>query len=148
MFSPRPPVWLFGLVVGVLVLVGAVLGASAAFWLGRLLGRDAVERLSGARIARVDALLRRRGVLALIAVRLVPVLPFTAINYAAGLSVLRTRDYLIGTSVGIIPGTIAYVTLGSYGSSPGSWPFLIALIVLVVLTAGGTVLARRSHRLR
>jgi len=42
MFSPRPPVWLFGLVVGVLVLVGAVLGASAAFWLGRLLGRDAV----------------------------------------------------------------------------------------------------------
>ena len=108
-----------GLVVGVLVvLVGAVLGAVAAFWLGRLLGRDAVERLSGARIARVDALLRRRGVLALIAVRLVPVLPFTAINYAAGLSVVRTRDYLIGTSVGIIPGTIAYVTLGSYGSSP------------------------------
>jgi len=80
MFSPRPPVWLFGLVVGVLVLVGAVLGASAAFWLGRLLGRDAVERLSGARIARVDALLRRRGVLALIAVRLVPVLPFMGLS--------------------------------------------------------------------
>ncbi len=76
------------------------------------------------------------------------VMPVTASNYAAGLSVVRTRDYLIGTSVGIIPGTIAHVTLGSYGPSPGSWPFPIALIVLVVLTAGGTILARRSHRLR
>lgn len=138
---------LFGLVGGVVVvLLAALLGASAAFWLGRLLGREAVERFTGARVARVDALLRRRGLLAVIAVRLVPVLPFTAINYAAGLTAVRTRDYIIGTALGIIPGTIAFVALGTYGTSPGSWPFVLAAIALVVLTAGGAALARRSRR--
>jgi uncharacterized membrane protein YdjX (TVP38/TMEM64 family) len=140
---------LFGLVEGVVVvLLAALLGASAAFWLGKLLGREAVERFTGARVARVGALLRRRGLLAVLAVRLVPVLPFTAINYAAGLTAVRTRDYIIGTAIGIIPGTIAFVALGAYGTTPGSWPFLIAVLVLAGLTAGGAALARQSRRHR
>jgi uncharacterized membrane protein YdjX (TVP38/TMEM64 family) len=140
---------LFGVVGGVVVvLLAALIGAVAAFWLGRLLGRDAVERFTGARVARVDALLRRRGLLAVLGVRLVPVLPFTAINYAAGLTAVRTRDYLVGTALGIIPGTVAYVALGAYGTTPGSWPFVVAVLVLVALSAGGAALARRSHRYR
>ncbi len=47
--------------------------------------------------------------------RLVPVLPFTAINYAAGLTSVRTRDYTIGTAVGIVPGTVSIVALGTFG---------------------------------
>jgi len=79
---------LFGLLLGVVVvLLAALLGAAAAFALSRVLGRDAVERITGARVARVDALLNHRGIIAVIAVRLVPVLPFTAINYAAGTDV-------------------------------------------------------------
>lgn len=137
---------LFGLATGVIVvLLGALLGALAAFGLGRLLGRDAVERITG---ARVDALLRRRGILAVIAVRLIPVLTFTAINYTAGLTAIRTRDYLLGTTLGIIPGTIAYVALGAYGTSPGSWPFLTAVIVLIILTTLGGAAAYRSRRSR
>ncbi|RZU34497.1 TVP38/TMEM64 family protein [Blastococcus saxobsidens] len=138
---------LFGLVEGVgVVLLGALLGALAAFALGRALGRDAVERLTGARVARVDALLSRHGLLAVLGVRLVPVLPFTAINYAAGLTAVRIRDYVLGTALGIIPGTVAYVALGAYGTSPGSWPFVVAALVLVALTAGGVVAARRYRR--
>lgn len=138
---------LFGLVPGVvLVLLAALLGAAGAFGLGRLLGRGAVERFTGARVARVDELLRRRGLLAVIGVRLVPVVPFTAVNYAAGLTAVRIRDYALGTALGIIPGTIAFVALGAYGTSPGSWPFVVAVVALVGLTAGGAVVARRSRR--
>ena len=61
---------LFGLPVGTLVvLLAAMLGSTVAYGLGRALGRGAVEKITGARIARVDALLRRRGILAVIAVR-------------------------------------------------------------------------------
>lgn len=138
---------LFGLVQGVaIVLLAALLGALAAFALGRVLGRDAVERLTGVRAARVDALLGRHGLLAVLAVRLVPVLPFTAINYAAGLTAVRPGDYVLGTAVGIVPGTIAYVALGAYGTSPGSWPFVLAVLVLVALTAGGAAAADRYRR--
>ncbi len=89
---------LFGLVLGVVVVLLAAFLGAAAFALSRVLGRDAVERITGARVARVDALLNRRGIPAVIAVRLVPILPFTAINYAAGLTSVRTRDYAIGTA--------------------------------------------------
>jgi uncharacterized membrane protein YdjX (TVP38/TMEM64 family) len=138
---------LFGLMEGaVIVLLGALLGASAAFGLGRVLGREAVERLTGRRVARIDSLLSRHGVLAVLGVRLVPVLPFTAINYAAGLTAVRTRDYLIGTALGIVPGTIAYASLGAYGTSPASWPFTVAVLALVALTAGGAAAAHRYRR--
>ena len=140
---------LFGLLEGtVIVLVGALLGALAAFGLGRLLGREAVERLTGRRVARIDSLLSRHGLLAVLGVRLVPVLPFTAINYAAGLTAVRRRDYLIGTALGIVPGTVAYASLGAYGTSPGSWPFTVAVVALVVLTAGGAAAAHRHRRTR
>ena len=137
---------LFGLAAGIaLVFVAAMLGALTAFWLGRVLGRGAVERLTGARVARVDELLSRRGVMAVIGVRLVPVVPFTAINYTAGLTAVRLRDYVIGTAVGIVPGTVAYVTLGTYGSGPVSWPVALSATALGLLTIAGVVAARRSQ---
>jgi uncharacterized membrane protein YdjX (TVP38/TMEM64 family) len=137
---------LFGLVQGVLlVLLAAVLGALAAFALGRLLGREAVERLTSTRVREVDELLTRRGLIAVLAVRLVPVIPFTAINYTAGLTGVRLRDYFVGTAIGIIPGTVAYVTLGTYGSTPGAWPFLASAAALAALSVAGVLVARR-HR--
>ncbi len=137
----------FGLVDGVLlVLPGAVLGALAAFGLGRWLGRDAVERLTGTRVARVDALLARRGFVAILVSRLVPVLPFTGINYAAGLTAIRLRDFVLGTAIGIVPGTVAYVALGAYGTSPTSWPFVAAVLALLVLSLGGAWFASRRRR--
>lgn len=138
---------MFGLVPAVmLVLVAALLGAAVVYGLGRALGRGAVERFTGTRVARVDELLRRRGLIAVIAVRLVPVVPFTAVNYAAGLTAVRFRDYVLGTALGMIPGTVAFVALGAYGSSPGSWPFVLAVAALVGLSLGGVAVARRSRR--
>jgi uncharacterized membrane protein YdjX (TVP38/TMEM64 family) len=124
---------------------GALLGAAAAFALGRGLGRDAVERYTGARVARLDDLLRRRGLLAVIGVRLIPVLPFTAINYGAGLTAVRRRDYALGTALGIIPGTVAYVALGAYGLELG-WPAWTAIGVLGALTLAGAVFAGVRRR--
>lgn len=138
---------LFGLALGVVVVVvAALVGAAAAFALSRVLGREVVERITGGRVARVDALLHRRGMLAVIVVRLVPVLPFTVINYAAGLTSVRTRDYAFGTALGILPGTVSFVALGAYGTSPGSWPFLVSAAALALLTAGGFLVARRSRQ--
>ncbi|TFD34209.1 TVP38/TMEM64 family protein [Cryobacterium cryoconiti] len=128
-----------------LVYAGSLLGATLAFVIGRSLGRDAVERFTGARVARVDELLRRHGLATVIGARLIPVLPFTAINYAAGLTAVRRGDYALGTAIGIIPGTLAYVALGAVGLELG-WPFWIAVGVLGGLTVLGLFLARRARR--
>ena len=136
----------FGFAGGIIVvLAAAILGAVAAFWLGRCLGREAVEKITGARVERVDELLRRRGLAAMIGVRLVPVLPFTAINYTAGLTSIRWWPYFLGTAIGILPGTVSFVTLGAFGLEPG-WQLNAALGALGVLTVAGLVVAVRRRR--
>jgi len=131
---------LFGFVGGVLlVLLASVLGAVTAFSLARRLGRDAVERLAGQRLARVDALVRDRGVATMIGLRLVPLVPFTALNYGAGLSAMSLRAFLVGTGIGIVPGTLSYVALGAYGLdlingwTLGAGAVVTALVVSVLL---------------
>lgn len=137
---------LFGVAGGLgVVMAGALLSATGAFALARLLGRDAVAGVDSDRLRRLDTMLARRGLLAVIGVRLVPLLPFTALNYACGLAGVRTRDYLLGTAVGILPGAAAYVTVGAYGTEPGSAPFLVAVGGLVLLATGGVVVARRRR---
>ena len=138
---------MFGLVSGVLLVwVAALVGALMAFGLGRLLGREAVERLTSTRVHQVDELLARRGLLAVVSARLIPVVPFTAINYSAGLSGIRVWPYIVGTALGIIPGTVLYVALGTYGSTPGSWPFLVSATALGLLSVGGLLAVRGRHR--
>jgi uncharacterized membrane protein YdjX (TVP38/TMEM64 family) len=128
-----------------LVYLGALLGATLAFVVGRYLGRDAVERFTGARVARVDELLRRHGLATVIGARLIPVLPFTVINYTAGLTAVRRGDYALGTALGIIPGTLAYVAIGAFGFELG-WPFWLAVGGLGGLSVTGLLLANRARR--
>ncbi|MBG6240180.1 putative membrane protein YdjX (TVP38/TMEM64 family) [Mycetocola sp. CAN_C7] len=136
----------WGLAPGfVLVYAGALIGAALAFFLGRALGRDAVERFTGTRVARVDEILRRRGLLALIGARLVPILPFTVVNYTAGLTAVRRRDYTVGTMIGIVPGTLAYVAVGAFGTSLG-WGFYVAVGALGLLALLGVILAYRMRK--
>jgi len=138
----------FGLVPAVgLVLAGACLGAGTAFWVGRLIGRDAVERLTGDRLDRVDAVLARRGFVAVLGLRLVPLVPFTALNYVAGLTAVRWSHYIAATALGIVPGTVALVALGAYGSTPASVPFVSAALGLLVLSALGVRAVRRRNRM-
>lgn len=135
---------LFGMAWGLsLVWGGAMLGAVVAFGVGRLLGREAVEAMTGARVARVDQTLARHGLLSVIAVRLVPVLPFTVINYTAGLTALPFRAYLLGTAVGILPGTVAFVALGAFATDLRSWPIFAAVTALILLSVAGVLGARK-----
>lgn len=128
-----------------MVYVGALLGSAASFVIGRMLGREAVEKLTGARVARVDAALADRGFLAVLGARLVPIIPFTLINYGAGLTSVRPRDYAAGTALGIIPGSAAYVALGAFGVELGP-AFWVAVAGLGVLVLGGVIAAAVLRR--
>ncbi len=133
---------LFGLWVGAgLALSAALLGAIVSFGIGRKLGREAVDRLIRGRLARVDTLLADHGLSAVLIVRLIPLVPFIAVNYAAGLSGVRFRHYALGSAIGMVPGTLAYAALGAYGTNP--WGLATAGAALVVLVVGGSWWARR-----
>lgn len=137
----------FGFVTGLgVVLVGATAGAVVAFGIGRILGRDVVNQLIGRRAARLDEAVLRRGIVSILTLRLVPIVPFTALNYLAGATAVRFRDYVIATAIGIIPGASAYVALGAFGREPDSLPFLSGALALMVLSGVGITSAVRRRR--
>ncbi|WP_199758106.1 TVP38/TMEM64 family protein [Micromonospora sp. Llam0] len=138
---------LFGVVGGsVVVLLGATLGAVASFLLGRALGRPAVERLVGGRLDRLDGFLARRGLVAVVGLRLVPLVPFALFNYGSGVTAVRLRDYTLGSAIGMTPGIVAYTAVGGSVTDPTSPQFLIALTGLGLLSLTGLLAARRVRR--
>ncbi len=116
------------------VLAGALLGAGASYGLGMVLGREVVERLAGARVNRLSRRLARRGLLAVIAVRMVPVAPFAVVNMVAGASHIRLRDLLLGTAIGITPGTLVMAVFVEQITAAlrAPTPLTLALIALTV----------------
>jgi uncharacterized membrane protein YdjX (TVP38/TMEM64 family) len=143
---------LFGLGTGLpAALAGAITGAAAGFALARRLGRGSMVRLQeragpgAARLAALDSLLRRRGLITVISIRLAPVLPFAVLNMGCGLTAVRPRDYTVGSAIGMTPGATALVAVGAYGAEPGSLPFLLSLGGLAVVLVGGAVVARRRR---
>jgi uncharacterized membrane protein YdjX (TVP38/TMEM64 family) len=100
---------LFGPYEGTLYTwVGATIGATLAFLMARVLGRDFVERLFGGRFAAFDQRIREHGFAGLLLIRLLPLFPFNAVNFGCGLTGIRLRDYVLATAIGIVPGTFVY----------------------------------------
>jgi phosphatidylserine/phosphatidylglycerophosphate/cardiolipin synthase-like enzyme/uncharacterized membrane protein YdjX (TVP38/TMEM64 family) len=89
---------------------GSLLGAVFTYWLGHALGRDTVRHLAGRRVNLLSRRLARHGLLAVLAVRTIPVAPFTVVNLVAGASHIHFRDFVLGTLLGMTPGILA-VTL-------------------------------------
>jgi uncharacterized membrane protein YdjX (TVP38/TMEM64 family) len=130
-----------------LALGSGVLGALVGFGLARWLGRETVTRLAGPALARADALLSRRGAVAVLSGRLIPVVPFTLVSYAGGLSGMRVTSYLLGSAAGLVPGTLLHVTVGATvgaeGLSGGRLLLSLVPLVLGIGVLGGLAWWRR-----
>ncbi|MDQ3759535.1 MAG: TVP38/TMEM64 family protein [Actinomycetota bacterium] len=136
---------LYGAVGGAAVsVVGATVGATLAFLLARRGTRGSIEQVKGKRLAVIEERLSGKGLLALLTMRLIPVFPFNALNYAAGASSIGVRDYVIATFFGIIPGALAYSALGAGLDDPAS-PLFVGAAVLAIALA--LVARRLSQRL-
>lgn len=139
---------LFGSALGVAIAVSATaLGAVVAFWLVRLTGGAFMERFADrGPVVWTRQRLDRSGLLAVTSLRLIPALPFSVLNYAAGLSGVRFAPFLLGTVLGTAPGTIALVVLGD-AVTGDVHPGLLAVSVTggLVGTVGAVIAARRPQ---
>jgi phospholipase D1/2 len=128
----------FGPVLGAAyAIAGTLLSAAVTYGLGRWLGRDTVQRLVGPRIKRLSRRIGKRGILAMLVVRMLPLAPFTVVNMIAGASHIRFRDYMIGTFLGMAPGILITVTfvhhLAEAVRHPGAGTVTVLAGVVVLL---------------
>jgi len=134
------------LVGGIYALAGSLLSGAVTYAIGRRLGRETVRRLAGRRLNAITRGLAKRGLLTIILVRIVPVAPYTIVNVVAGASHIGWRDFLVGTTLGMLPGIAATVLfvdrLIDAVRHPG--PKTIALLALIA--AALIALALLAHR--
>jgi uncharacterized membrane protein YdjX (TVP38/TMEM64 family) len=131
---------IFGPYLGfIYVWFGAMLGASAAFVIGRTLGREFAASLVGDRLKKYDEAIERNGFATVLYLRLV-YFPFTPMNFGMGLTRVRFRDYVAGTGLGIVVGTFIFTffigTLKEVWRS-GDWGQLISFKVFFSLALFG-----------
>ena len=149
---PRSPITLFAVVAFgpwlgfVYAMAGVELSAWATYAAGQQLDRDTVRRMAGRRLNNVIQVLRHRGLIAIIALRLVPLAPFSVEGVIAGAVGIRFWHFMVGTAVGILPGTLAATVFGDQLEAALDDPaginyWLIGGVIAVMLLA--TWLVRR-----
>lgn len=127
---------LFGLYLGTLyTILGATLGASLAFLLARFLGKSFIksyleEKFST--IKKINNKLEDFGFTTILLVRLIPIFPFTASSFAFGLTKMKFSHFFFGTLLGSLPGTFAYVSLGS-GLATFNFTQLAIVVGLIII---------------
>src|SRR6516225_8455514 len=147
---------IFGVALGsVCVSISATLGATAAFLVGRYLARDAIARKieKNEKFATIDRAVAQEGWKIVLLTRLSPVFPFTLLNFAFGLTRVKLSHYVLASWLGMIPGTLMYVYLGSLVNvgaghrqrTTGEWVLYgVGLLATVIVTVFVTRLARRA----
>lgn len=140
----------FGVAKGSLLnWLGANLGSTGAYVLARWLGADSVRALLGSHADKLSWLTYDTKLMTVIRLRLIPVVPFVGLSVAAGLAGVPLRSLVLGTAIGIIPGTLIYtwfahsLFLGSAGASRSAFIQLaIAGTLLVMLSFLPNIVAR------
>lgn len=150
----------FGVVMGsVYVSAASTLGATAAFLIGRHFARDAVARRTAGHpgFAAVDKAVAAEGWKIVGLIRLSPLFPFNLLNYALGVTQVGLRDYVLASWVGMMPGTIMYVYVGSLAGdvaglgaagrtrTPAEWAlYIVGLLATVAVSLYVTRIARKA----
>jgi phospholipase D1/2 len=133
---------------------GTVTSGLVMFFIGGLVGREALYRMLGERWRHGLERVRKRGLLAVVAFRLLPLAPFTLVNLAAGASGIRFVDFLVGTLIGMLPGLVLLSVMGDRIIRILSEPSAGDVAILVVCVAGliglavaaQALLSRRGRR--
>ncbi len=93
--------------------IAAILAAVLAFAFTRTLGREYITRKLAGKWEVMDAEIHHGGLFYMFAIRLLPIIPYGIVNFTAGLTSIRFRDYLIGTTLGTVPGILPFVMMGA-----------------------------------
>lgn len=122
-------------------LGGALLSAATTYGIGRLIGQDTLQRYLSERLCRLDKQLQQRGVLAVAAIRLLPVAPFTVVNLLAGAAHIALRHFLLGTALGMFPGIVLTVFFIDRVEDALRAPSATTLVWVALAAAGIAALA-------
>jgi uncharacterized membrane protein YdjX (TVP38/TMEM64 family) len=130
----------FGPIVTLLcALSGLLLSALLSFWAGFKLGSDKLGLLTGVYLKRIGHKLRRKGLWAVVCLRLVPLAPFTVVNLLAGAIRIRPAHFFIGTLIGLLPGVITTIVFGDRLLAAWRRPNETNILLLILVSIAAAI---------
>ncbi len=119
----------------VYAIIGTTLGALTTYGIGAWGGRKLVHRLMGHRLTAISQRVARKGIIAVVALRVTPIAPFSLINMVAGATHIRLTDFIVGTVLGLLPSVILLTMVGDglWSALSDPTPARIGLLVLGII---------------
>lgn len=114
-------------------MIGTTLASIITFFISRYIFRDYIKKRLSTHYAGFDSRFDSGGVFTVAAMRIIPVLPFDAVGYVAGVSSIRFKNYLVGTLLGELPGAFVLTMLGNNLTNVNSPWFIVSLVLAVLL---------------
>jgi len=113
-------------------MIATFISATLAFYIGRFAGIDMVKKLLKGKAEKVDLNIEKHGFKIILLMRVSIIFPFDIVNYAAGLSKVKYRDFILATMLGVAPEVFSLTYFGSSLGNPFSYKFLFSLGLVVV----------------
>ncbi|WP_195238188.1 TVP38/TMEM64 family protein [Romboutsia sp. 1001285H_161024_C4] len=113
--------------------IGALIGASIAFFIARYLGKEIIKRKSSDKLEKIERLIEKNGFYIIFLLRLIPLFPFDVISYGAGITNVKYKDFILATLFGTIPGIAVFTNIGATSLNIKSTSFYISIALLVLL---------------
>lgn len=113
-------------------MIGCFGSGTVAFFLARFLGRSFVDKILKGKAMTLDDSIEKHGFKIMALMRLAVIFPYDPLSYAAGLSKMRYRDFILGTLVGIFPEMVSYSLMGKNLKHPFSLKFILPIVLIII----------------
>ncbi|MDW7662553.1 MAG: TVP38/TMEM64 family protein [Bacillota bacterium] len=142
---------MFGFGVGTLVtVIGSNLGIQITFLISRYFGGELMPFIIRRYpyFKEMDQRLNRNGFRVMVTLRLLPIIPFNAINYLSGLTSVAYKDYTMGNLIGMLPASMLYVYFGATAMESQGNPFglILSIIMILIFTGVSTVIKKKQSK--
>ncbi|MEZ0537947.1 TVP38/TMEM64 family protein [Caldicellulosiruptoraceae bacterium PP1] len=119
---------------GIILIIGTLLSSTIGFIFSRYFGKEYIQKRINQKTSAISDLIKSKGFLIILLLRLVPILPYDVINYASGVSKIKYKDFILATFLGTIPACFLYAFLGENILKPFTRNFNISLISVILLS--------------
>ncbi|WP_233254181.1 TVP38/TMEM64 family protein [Salipaludibacillus keqinensis] len=138
---------LFGPILGtVAIVVGASSGAILSFWVARKLGKNIAAKKWTGKGEKIQSQLEENGFFYVLTLRLIPLFNFDMISYLSGISKVKFRHFMVGTVVGMIPGSFAYSFLGASFVEGDAFLILTAVSIFILVSTVPFLFRKRLNK--
>jgi uncharacterized membrane protein YdjX (TVP38/TMEM64 family) len=116
-----------------LSMIGCFGSGTVAFFLSRILGRSFVDKLLKGKSMTLDSNVENHGFKIMLIMRLSFIFPYDPLSYAAGLTKMKYRDFILGTLIGVLPEMVSYSFMGRHLRHPFSFKFVFPIILIITI---------------